>query len=1523
MGSGLRKRYLALSLASIVLIITAYVTVPLMEVRGQPGAPAQSPTGAPSGESRGGGRDHGQAAPVAGEFDFRDIISKIDYENIANHVKSISSLGSRVTGYEGSYRAAEYIYSYLKDTLHISNVTVQEYEVAVPVDYGAEIEIPDLGLVIPAYTLWPNFIQTCKTPPGKPYTGKLVYVGKGELEDFNGRDVAGAIVLMDFNSGDNWLTAAKLGAKAVIFIAPKETTFTEALAKFKIVPIHFPRVYVNRSLGYKLIEYSEKHNITVKLSVDMRYEMRKARNIVAIIPGEITSESIIVAAHYDTWSIVPRLAPGADEASGIASLLELARYFSQNKPKRSIILAALSGHWQALAGAREFVEKYFFDPRVVSGEHKIWLFIGLDFSTDGYRPAILYRGYMYNYGSPSVISRWNRWLTHHILNEVIPALERQTGKSYGVGSGIYGDYGWWASISSQFMLDSEAFAAAHGISVSVRTNNVARQHWGHPLSGLEYFNIENLKPQLEVAAAIVFALANRDTIEINWLDARPAKMLLGLGGADFSGFVTVHGEVLVFNFTRGWYSRLPNAIVSLTLIGHWYSEYPFSRIITMADENGRFEVHGAWGFQTGSTYVEAYRLDKDGVYIEYAPDYGLYGIRQIPFWYLLDQASYNVSTVVFKASSLVLFDLVDPIRVTPKLFLDPRLKIGYTPHPYISHVWTSIQYSVEVYDFSTLSEFITWGVFTVGYEDVAMVFAPPRSRCMVIYRLGTDKMVLVNASEQYPEGRGFYMYEDYEYHLHLTARQFASDMYHIVDHRYNKLENIYLRNFFVELYFKKAMKSLSKADLLLRGRNYKDAYAYYILAWNEISHAYSGLMSTITDTLNVNLMYFVFLVPFIVFGEMLFLSGEGRKKAANIIALGIVLTAVYYFVAPPPKVAQNFAMSPLSIVLEMLYIFVALLFLNEIVKIFKEMRRKVIGVHFAERDLVSTAMVTFNYSIRNMRKRRLRTGLVLGTIITVAFAMVSFTSIAMIPRLQPGTVQGNPTFNGILIKYSIDSAPSNIIDPYYIDILKHLIGPNTKYSVRVWYYPISEEGKEVKTAIYTKDGRKYEVKAVLGLSPEEFNIHSDYIPVRGYPSEGLRGYTIAIPELAAKALGVDVGDEVYLGSYKLLVVGIYNSSIANLLKELDNYPFTPVDPNLVVQLATSFIQQEERLPLSWSEIVVVPYDLALDMGGYISSIAIPLDDEERIREIGSELAYLFRGPLVYLSYNGSIYTIGFLGGFGLQGWNYFMGPLIIGSLTILMTILGGIKERVREIYVYTAVGLSPTGVTMLFIAESLVYALTAAVIGYILGIVANIYLVSSNMLPPTFIVNASSFSVSVSLIVTLLASVLSAMYPAFMASKLSIPSLERRWKLPTKPRGNKWEIPLPISIPSYQEAYGLLYYIYEYLVAHKVETPESFIVEAISIDPEKAAIVSTMALKPLESGTRQNATITIRRLETENRYIFTIHLEFLHGARDVWTSVNYHVVDAIRKQILLWRSLSEDDRYNYIQKGLSVIKAEI
>jgi hypothetical protein len=171
-----------------------------------------------------------------------NVSHNINVSSIVEHAQYFSNLGSRVTGYTGSQKAAEYIYQKFLE-YGLSNVSYQYYNAAIPIDYETSITVYPEGIKLPAYAVWPNGVAASFVN----ISGNLVYARAGEWGDFNGKEVNGSIVMLDFNSQNHWLRAAELGAKAVIFIEPNDTNTYEAnLKKLNYLPLNFPRIYITR-----------------------------------------------------------------------------------------------------------------------------------------------------------------------------------------------------------------------------------------------------------------------------------------------------------------------------------------------------------------------------------------------------------------------------------------------------------------------------------------------------------------------------------------------------------------------------------------------------------------------------------------------------------------------------------------------------------------------------------------------------------------------------------------------------------------------------------------------------------------------------------------------------------------------------------------------------------------------------------------------------------------------------------------------------------------------------------------------------------------------------------------------------------------------------------------------------------------------------------------------------------------------------------------------------------------------------
>jgi len=82
----------------------------------------------------------------------------------------------------------------------------------------------------------------------------------------------------------------------------------------------------------------------------------EGKNLIAYIPGK-SENVIVISAHYDHIGIIKdEVYNGADDnASGVAGLLQFAKYFAKNKPNNTLIFAIFDAEEMGLQGAKAFV----------------------------------------------------------------------------------------------------------------------------------------------------------------------------------------------------------------------------------------------------------------------------------------------------------------------------------------------------------------------------------------------------------------------------------------------------------------------------------------------------------------------------------------------------------------------------------------------------------------------------------------------------------------------------------------------------------------------------------------------------------------------------------------------------------------------------------------------------------------------------------------------------------------------------------------------------------------------------------------------------------------------------------------------------------------------------------------------------------------------------------------------------------------------------------------------------------------
>jgi len=157
-----------------------------------------------------------------------------------------------------------------------------------------------------------------------------------------------------------------------ILLNPDNTTTSNI--EDKIVVASFPldnskyfRLFFGRPKLILVIPSQDFHNISqsreVVCNIKGEIKKHKSQNIVGFIPGKQKhNNEIIISAHYDSY---PGSIGADDNASGVAVLIELAKYFKQfqDSLNTNLRFVAFGGEEKGLVGSRAYLNLHKEDIR--------------------------------------------------------------------------------------------------------------------------------------------------------------------------------------------------------------------------------------------------------------------------------------------------------------------------------------------------------------------------------------------------------------------------------------------------------------------------------------------------------------------------------------------------------------------------------------------------------------------------------------------------------------------------------------------------------------------------------------------------------------------------------------------------------------------------------------------------------------------------------------------------------------------------------------------------------------------------------------------------------------------------------------------------------------------------------------------------------------------------------------------------------------------------------------------------------
>lgn len=1480
----------------------------------------------------------------------RSAVQTISAASLDRHLRQFTAHPSRVTGYAGAGKAADYIEAEFR-RLGLDEVRTETFQLSVPIDRGGRIRIAASGREFPLYGLWPNHVRT-PSLPAEGVEGHLIDAGRGELGELNGKRVADSIALIAFGSDANYIHARMLGARAILFYDDGGVTRSQAADKFLQVPVDIPRFWVEAEAAGALLSLAESGESRVQLTARMDWERVEARNIIAAIHGldeemplggrqkaqRWKDQIVVLQAHYDAISVVPALAPGAESATGIAALLEIARLLKEQQPHYTVLLLATPGHFEGLAGVNDFLFRHarksgHFREQIPPAELiDFRLFIGLDLSSHSPTVGTFTMGTFYN--SNWANDDYQKNLMAHYANRFELYNQEVFSDSTLYQDAVAPEKRIWKNyMPVRLGLDSEAAIFVGKEAVSFVTPNQLRERVDTPTDRLELVDLENLATQTRTIAGLLLkAVGDPDFFN-------DTKLTLQDWGHSLEGYVY-------------WFDRDVNFAVPKAPVGDALVTYlqpgPNSvggvrtLIATHTGSEGEEQGHFKFAIMRNrfANRIQAFELDDAGRIVS-APDLGEEGDKTYPTLQPYGWWENRMLEVVFKCRALSFLEIVDPrylsaldrINVLGGNDAAPR-SFGYS---YIENQSGRedkvVQAGVVFAEPGTRVKILAGeGAFGSGAAmsgvrymltnaDSSFLFAP------------LDPEVVDLATVEQAQGQGYPVELGTIFH---PSYQAARDMWIIDDARIKQMARHGIVMEDLQAMHEKAREALLEARERLQELDYEGYMGAVRRALGIEARIYPDVKSTANDTVRAVIFYFALILPFAFFCERFFFGfPEIRRQILAFTGIFIGVFLLLRWVHPAFKLSTSPYIIFLAFVILALGLLVVFIVINRFMTLLQRRRGAAAGIHETDVGRLSAGFAAVILGISNLSKRKLRTSLTAITLVLLTFTVSSFTSVESNLEFYRLPRDTTPLYAGALIR---DRAWKGM-QLSSLGYVESAFGDEVLVVPRAWYLAQVQAERAYIQFTSVATGMGGSVYGLVGFRPEEDQISGvgRYLTAGRFFAPG--DYDVCIlPDRMAELAGIDAADvgqaRVRIFDQEYRVIGILDSQSFGELVDLDGEPLTPVD---TVKENTKLVTESSQDPrnvaataietfnhLAVENTLFLPYERVMAMDGRLRSISIK-GTEDVVGFRKTIEAFMARVALtLFVSEKGKVVAYSSIGATQVSGAGQLFIPVLIAALIVLNTMMSAVYERAREIGIYSVVGLAPSHISLLFLAESTVFATFGAVTGYVIGQISYLFMLKYGLLGGLTL-NYSSLSAVWATVIVIGTVYLSTLYPARMAANMAVPDVTRQWKFPD-PQGDNWSFDFPFTVGG-GEVPSMYVYLKTVFDAYGEGSIGDFIAREVELKTadhgaEKAYEISMMAwLAPYDLGISQQ--VRLRAVPTGEHNIYKIETLLVRQSGDVasWRRMNRNFLNVLRKRFLVWRTLPAGIRAEYRQRAVAEFAA--
>ncbi len=1062
---------------------------------------------------------------------------------------------------------------------------------------------------------------------------------------------------------------------------------------------------------------------------------------------------------------------------------------------------------------------------------------------------------------------------------------------------------WQSYFKDTPALGGEVSRLAGMLGVSLVTTEDARRYWGTPFDTADKVDLNRAAKQSRFVSRLISDLA-----------AAPYPVLKRLPR---NGFSTVTGRA---NFLRHG-AVFADAPAPGSVILSFQGPAIFHNIV---NESGIFTIKGAVHrkLTLHKVILEGYKFDSDTGQTIWAVDKKKTTLAR----YRVKMINPNMETdlIMFACSQTTILNLLEPRTfafMTRLHLFDAR--VDATPIRF----WYS--------RIDTRSSLI------------ASIYLSPGTRMKLTLSdsLLTKKLILTHSQGKGETGNGYAIDETPV--IAPTQYLAALDMWALLNPRIENLEQKGINNQRIRDLQAQGNQALKDAQQYLADMSYDKFFSAAGNALGLAGRVYDHVESTQKDVLYGVLFYIMLFAPFAFCMErLIFAFINIYKRIAGFIGILLLLITIIYNVHP----AFDLAYSPVVVILAFFIIglsgIVTWIIFHHFENEMKRFQMQGKKGNEGEISLFKAFSASFFMGINNLRRRRVRTMLTCTTLVILTFTIMSFTSVKSMRQHSRLLYNDQTPYQGLLIK----QINWKTLPDQAFSVIRNTMADEMIATPRGWLE--NENRTQAITVPVSYQSRRYLANAMLGLSHTEPEISdlSRLITQGRWFNEQDR-YSILIPERMARhlKLGNPEKSEIFINlwSTPFKVIGTFSGEEFDRFKDLDGEPITPaIFPDEVFQQATdaemdamesgddvrAFQSRYQHLP--FDQTVIIPFETLMSLGGNLKSVALkyktpPNDNSTAFKLVDRFGLWLFSGE------KEGVFLYSASDKLNYSGLPNVLIPMLISIFIVLNTMIGSVQERKKEIGIYTSIGMAPSHVSIIFIAEALAYAVISVVLGYILAQVT-VQVFAGTALLNGLTVNYSSLGGVFAMALVMMVVLVSAVYPSKVAASIAIPDVEKSWEM-AKAEGDLLNIDLPFLIKD-SEAFSVGGFLYELFETHRSVSHGIFSVGRLHADPTtqrtKAdsdsgtpfTIGFTAWLAPFDLGVMQQVEFTVKPSAVFDDYMeIKMSITRNSGEQNTWWRINKRFVNLIRKQLLIWRSMEDGhkDRYDSFMTSILNIKGQI